>query len=213
MTERGRRRRRRRSLFFWKHELLLVENLFTQTIEERLLSGKTIKAIRTIRGIVGRFPEYGIVDLFRMYSPRDIFWSVVAFSKLQHHALECDDKYNKGLDHERTTTSRLKLNGSTQFNIEELARYYPFASAAYGWKGLAFCGRLWLPSGGNYCVLARSTGINRQDIVTSNWHLRANLPAYYIARDTKRRALVLSIRGSLSPRNILTDLCVSCKDF
>jgi hypothetical protein len=148
-----------------------------------------------------------------MYSPRDIFWSVVAFSKLQHHALECDDEYDDDVDHETTTTSRQKLDGSTPFDIDELARYCPFASAAYGWKGLAFCGRLWHPFGGNYRVLARSTGINRRDIVTANWHSRANLLAYYIARDTEWRVLVLSIRGSLSPRNILTDLCASCEDF
>lgn len=37
--------------------------------------------------------------------------------------------------------------------------------------------------------------------------------AYYIARDIKRKAIVLSIRGSLSPRDILTDLICSCENF
>ena len=37
--------------------------------------------------------------------------------------------------------------------------------------------------------------------------------AYYIARDTKKKTIVLGIRGSLSPRDILTDLCASCENF
>ncbi len=95
--------------------------------------------------------------------------------------------------------------------LEELAHYCTFANAAYGWKGFAFCGRLHL--GGDYRVLARSTGIDRRDIVTAKWHSKANRPAYYIARDVKRKAIVLAIRGSFSPRDLLTDLCASCENF
>mmetsp|Transcript_10652 Transcript_10652/g.19114 ORF Transcript_10652/g.19114 Transcript_10652/m.19114 type:complete len:394 (+) Transcript_10652:1-1182(+) len=59
----------------------------------------------------------------------------------------------------------------------------------------------------------RSTGIDRRDILGFNWHSKVNRPAYYIARDTNRKAIVLSIRGSLSPRDILTDLCASSENF
>jgi hypothetical protein len=146
-----------------------------------------------------------------MYTVKDIFWSIVAFSKLQH-VLEFDNNEDDDADYE-TTIVQQQLDKSTSFDIDELAHYCSFANAAYGWKGFAFCGKLQHPFGGNYRVLARSTGIDRSDIVTANWHSKANLPAYYIARDTKRKALVLSIRGSLSPRDILTDLCASCEDF
>lgn len=59
--------------------------------------------------------------------------------------------------------------------LEELAHYCAFASAAYGWKGFAFCGRLH-PFGGNYRVVARGTGIDKRDIVAANWHSKANRP-------------------------------------
>jgi hypothetical protein len=36
-------------------------------MEQKLLSSETAKALKTIRGIIKRFPEYGIVDLFGMY--------------------------------------------------------------------------------------------------------------------------------------------------
>lgn len=37
--------------------------------------------------------------------------------------------------------------------------------------------------------------------------------AYFIVRDVKRKSIVLSIRGTLSPRDILTDLCASTENF
>ncbi len=138
-------------------------------------------------------------------SPKDVIWSFVALSKLQHILQHDTEDDTKNVHHNNDVPLNKKL-------LEELAHYCSFASAAYGWKGFAFCGRLH-PFGGNYRVLARSTGIDRQDIVTANWHSKANRPAYYIARDTKRKAIVLSIRGSLSPRDILTDLICSCENF
>ena len=208
----GQRRQRRRMLVLRKKKPPVIENSsFMQSMEEKLLSSETIKAIQTIRDIVERFPEHGIIDLFGLYTMKDIFWSLVAFSKLQH-ALEFDNNEDDDTDY-KTAIVQQKLEKTISFDIDELAHYCSFASAAYGWKGFAFCGKLKHPFGGNYRVLARSTGIDRGDIVTANWHSKANLPAYYIARNTKRKALVLSIRGSLSPRDILTDLCASAEDF
>ncbi len=39
------------------------------------------------------------------------------------------------------------------------------------------------------------------------------MKAYFIVRDVKRRSIVLSIRGTLSPRDVLTDLCASTENF
>ena len=135
-----------------------------------------------------------------LFSPKDVILSIVALSRLQQ-VLE--------------TSAPRTIDKSTIITdkdlLEELAHYCTFANAAYGWKGFAFCGRLHL--GGDYRVLARSTGIDRRDIVTAKWHSKANRPAYYIARDVKRKAIVLAIRGSFSPRDLLTDLCASCENF
>jgi hypothetical protein len=37
--------------------------------------------------------------------------------------------------------------------------------------------------------------------------------AFFLVRDVERRTIVLSIRGTLSPRDILTDLCASYENF
>ncbi len=134
-------------------------------------------------------------------SPRDVILSIVALSRLQQ-VLETSEQRTSGGSNTNITDKQL---------LDELAYYCTFANAAYGWKGFAFCGRLHL--GGDYRVLARSTGIDRRDIVTANWRSKANRPAYYIARDVKRKAIVLAIRGSFSPRDLLTDLCASSENF
>lgn len=138
------------------------------------------------------------------YSPKDVIKSIVALSKLQHVILESSSSASSKKNETIIVDKQL---------IQELAHYCKFANAAYGWKGFAFCGIGWHPFGGNNRMLIRSTGITKHDIITTNWHSKANRPAYYIVRDTKRKVIVLGIRGSLSPRDCLTDLCASCESF
>mmetsp|Transcript_8296 Transcript_8296/g.17707 ORF Transcript_8296/g.17707 Transcript_8296/m.17707 type:complete len:462 (-) Transcript_8296:39-1424(-) len=137
--------------------------------------------------------------------------SIVALSRLQH-VLDSDTRDDAN-DSNRNKNDKERNNATINAQIlADLAHYCTFANAAYGWKGFAFCGR-WHFLGGNSRILMRSTGIDRRDIVATNWHSKVNRPAYYIARDANRKAIVLSIRGSLSPRDILTDLCASSENF
>lgn len=170
-----------------------------------LVSRETSRAIDTIQSIVEAFPDYGVVDIFALYSPRDVIWSIVALSRLQR-VLQSDPE-----DDETSTEEEANTAITDRDTLEELAHYCAFANAAYGWKSFAFCG--WLHLGGNNRVLIKSTGIARRDIVTANWHSKANRPAYYVARDRKRKAIVLGIRGTASARDILTDLCASAENF
>ncbi|KAL7530845.1 hypothetical protein ACHAXR_010145, partial [Thalassiosira sp. AJA248-18] len=180
-------------------------------IIQKMVSAETTTAVKTIHNIIEAFPDYGVVDLFGMYSPKDVIWSIVALSRLQHvleSGYEDDTRDFKANDNDDNQRDDIIVDKQL---FEELAHYCAFANAAYGWKGFAFCGRLHL--GGNNRVLVRSTGIERRDIVITKWHSKANRPAYYIARDMKRKAIVLGIRGTASPRDILTDLCASSESF
>ena len=108
------------------------------------------------------FPDYGVVDLLGLYSPKDVILSIIALSRLQ-----------------TSIPSRIDANAD-DFSIDsetlhDLAYYVKFAHAAYGWKGLAaFCGRLHL--GGDSRALMKRCGIDRRDILMANWHSRANRP-------------------------------------
>ena len=109
-------------------------------------------------------------------SPKEVTWSIVALSRLQHLL---DSDY---IDDAKTDTSRNNKHGRHDGNttmddqlVEELAHYCAFANAAYGWKGSAFCGR-WHLFGGNNRVLVRATGIDKRDIVVTNWSSKVTRP-------------------------------------
>ena len=139
---------------------------FLNKMENKFVSSETAKALTTIRNIITKFPEYGVVDVFRMYSTKDIILSIVAFSRLQGLDAATYDPKQDNNSNDVTVDREL---------VDDLAHYCAFANAAYGWKGFAFCGR-WHPFGGNNRMLIRSTGIDKRDIVTANWHSRANRP-------------------------------------
>ena len=139
---------------------------FLNKMENKFVSSETAKALTTIRNIITKFPEYGVVDVFRMYSTKDIILSIVAFSRLQGLDAATYDAKQDNNSNDVTVDREL---------VDDLAHYCAFANAAYGWKGFAFCGR-WHPFGGNNRMLIRSTGIDKRDIVTANWHSRANRP-------------------------------------
>jgi hypothetical protein len=188
------------SLKGWKRRSLRA---WIRKIEQKFLSPETARAIKTVQKILASFPEYGVVDLFGLYSPKEVVLSILALSRLQHvlatrkNAVDEDEKKNETV-----------IDKSV---IEELAYYSIFANVAYGWKGgAAFCGRFHF---GNDRALRRRTGVEQHDILMTNWHSRANRPAFFLVRDRKRNDIVLSIRGTLSPRDVLTDLCASCENF
>ena len=62
-------------------------------------------------------------------------------------------------------------------------------------------------------MLLRKTGLKRHDIIHANWKSKTHLPAHFLVRDVTRKTIVLCIRGTLSPKDVLTDLCCTAEDF
>ena len=185
----------------WKRRSLRA---WIRKIEHKFLSPETARAINTIQKILAAFPDYGVVDLFGLYSPKEVVLSILALSRLQHVIATRNKTEDDEDDKKNETTIDKHI-------IEELAYYSIFANVAYGWKGAAFCGRL--PFGNNNRALLTRTGIEQQDILMTKWHSKTNRPAFFLVRDKERNTIVLSIRGTLSPRDFLTDLCASCENF
>lgn len=95
--------------------------------------------------------------------------------------------------------------------LSDLAYYSVYASVSYGWKmDLALSGRLhW----GDLQALLRRTGSLREDVLAAEWEARTHRPAYFVVRDRIRKSLVVCIRGTWSPHDVLTDLCCTSQDF
>ncbi len=85
-----------------------------------------------------------------------------------------------------------------------------FQTAVYGWKFGLLSGRVHL---GDKSMLLRKTGVKKTDIICAQWKSKTHLPAHFVLRDVRRKTIVLCIRGTLSPKDILTDLCCTAEDF
>merc|ERR1719296_540239 len=91
--------------------------------------------------------------------------------------MRCNGKNNNNSNNNGQDDQNYRNDTSVDKQLlDNLAHYFAFANAAYGWKGFAFCGRWRIFGGNNNRILARSTGIDRRDIVTANWHSKANRP-------------------------------------
>ena len=202
---------------------------------DRFLSKESATAVRTIRHTLANLEDHhGVVDIFGLYSPKDILLSALALSRLQSAAEEYERRQRiKGdesnVEYKRTKRSLLRLfrifgTNEKQRHVETtkshdvdvelleiIAHYAKFAVSAYGWKGrLALGGRF---HRGDVRALEARTGISRRDIIDAKWRGQTHRPAYFIIRDVERKTIVLSVRGTWSPRDVLTDLCAVAQDY
>jgi hypothetical protein len=164
------------------------------------MSSESLEAARAVRRILSSVDDHGVVDVFSKYPPQELITSIYVLSRLQK-ACQAYERQNF-IEHEEVTDTDL---------LDELTHYSKFAASAYGWTmDLATGGRL---HRGDLQALVKMTGIELEDVVTVNSESRANLPAFFIVRDTARKRLVLGIRGTWSPHDLLTDLCCTSEDF
>jgi len=190
-----------------------------------VLSSESYRAVKNIQSIL---KDSGVVDIFSQYPTKDIAFSVLALSRLQRIQNSADnspkataDKRNSHEDLDTTTVAEAYNSATSLINsdniddivdkklIHDLAYYAIFANAAYSWTLGLLPGRFhW----GKFAALSRKTGVLRHNIIAANWKAETYLPAFFLVRDVKRQKLILSIRGTLSVEDILTDLCCTAED-
>lgn len=155
------------------------------------LSSETTRALSSIRSILEGTSTHGIVDIFSLHPLLDILLSLHALSRLQRALPPAPTK--------RPPASPIPF---------EFARYAAFANAAYGWQGQLALGE---PCRGNKEALLRL--VQEEDVVEVQWKAGTHRPAYFLARDFEGGNLVLCVRGTFSPRDVLTDLCCDVEAF
>lgn len=163
-----------------------------------ILEPESVEAIRTVQDILRKVDDHGVIDVFAKYRNRDVLLSIFALSRLQQvtqwtaseeHAVEVNDP---------------EL-------VEELLHYIRYAAAAYGWKMNMIFGkgrRI-----GNQRVIRLMTSIEEADLLAFEWKSRSYRPAYFVARDLRKKSIVVCIRGTWSASDILTDLCCTYDEF
>jgi hypothetical protein len=165
------------------------------------MSKESATAIKKIRMILTNVEEHGVVDSFKKYPNQDVIRAIYALSRLQRAAIFHDRLYQQSFP----VAQDRKL-------LENLAYYVVYANVAYGWKmDLAFRRRLHL--GGDLQALLRRTGTLEEDVIAAEWESRTHRPGYFIVRDQSKQKIVLCVRGTWTPHDILTDLGCTAEDF
>ena len=199
----------------------------TPKIADRLLSKESATAVKTIRKIINDFPDHGVVDIFSLYSAKELVAAILALSRLQRAAIyatennilndDDDEEYISSID---LLSAALGFKNNDEINNDEeiyekslladLAHYSIYAHCAYGWKFGLLSGKLHL---GDKAMLKKKIGIEKKHILSESWTSKTHLPAYFIVRDENRKKIVLTIRGTLSAKDVLTDLCAIKEEF
>jgi len=68
-------------------------------------------------------------------------------------------------------------------------------------------------AGAHVAAVVALTGLHPSDVRLSRWLPTALLPAFYVANDRSRNWIVISIRGTHSPQDLLTDLHAAAAPF
>ncbi|KAK9765349.1 hypothetical protein K7432_006388 [Basidiobolus ranarum] len=108
---------------------------------------------------------------------------------------------------------KTKLYVQDLHDIEYPSYFYKYAMAAYGWRGLHFSGKKngvvagAIRKGSDVTSICQFLALPQEDLLGFEFRRgRIFQPSYFIALDRSTNSMVLSIRGTMSAQDTLTDL-------
>ncbi|XP_029954841.1 sn1-specific diacylglycerol lipase beta-like [Salarias fasciatus] len=119
--------------------------------------------------------------------------------------------------------------------LEKAAHCMQFAAAAYGWPLYIYSNLLTGPCklsrdccgsrgaeyeivggdhlGCHFSSILQSTGLQYRDFIHVSFHNQIYEIPFYVALDHKREAVLVAVRGTLSLKDVLTDLSAECENL
>ncbi|XP_022599250.1 sn1-specific diacylglycerol lipase beta [Seriola dumerili] len=119
--------------------------------------------------------------------------------------------------------------------LEKAAHCMQFAAAAYGWPLYIYSNPLTGPCklsgdccrsraaeydivggdhlGCHFSSILQSTGLQYRDFIYVSFHNQIYEIPFFVALDHKREAVLVAVRGTLSLRDVLTDLSAECENL
>uniref|UniRef100_A0AAQ6AAQ0 Diacylglycerol lipase-beta n=1 Tax=Amphiprion ocellaris TaxID=80972 RepID=A0AAQ6AAQ0_AMPOC len=119
--------------------------------------------------------------------------------------------------------------------LEKAAHCMQFAAAAYGWPLYIYSNPLTGPCklsgdccrsraaeyeivggdhlGCHFSSILQSTGLQYRDFIHVSFHNQIYEIPFYVALDHKREAVLVAVRGTLSLKDVLTDLSAECENL
>ncbi|KAI4801151.1 hypothetical protein KUCAC02_000077 [Chaenocephalus aceratus] len=175
----------------------------------------------------------GVADPFartQTWSPvtSQLVWLCCTRSRIRWSRAETHDVM---VDHSPSSP----LGEDLETELEEAAHCMQFAAAAYGWPMYIYSNPLTGPCrlsgdccrsreaeydivggdhlGCHFSSILQSTGLQYRDFIYVSFHNQIYEIPFYVALDHKREAVLVAVRGTLSLKDVLTDLSAECENL
>ncbi|XP_035647680.1 diacylglycerol lipase-beta-like isoform X2 [Oncorhynchus keta] len=136
--------------------------------------------------------------------PSDIAAGLALLHQEQDKMEQCRDP-DEALSHSPSSPIAEDLEAE----LEKATHCMQFAVAAYGWPMYVYSNPLT-----GACRLSRDcTGLQYRDFIYVSFHNQIYEIPFFVALDHKRAAVLVAIRGTLSLRDLLTDLSADCENL
>lgn len=160
-----------------------------------------------------------ILRAWTQYPPHVVWQSLQAIRRLQHAlpkhhrddepaAIQAENDHGPPPPPPPPPLPRLDASEREAIG-KDLAYFSVYASLAYGWPMALARGLGKWRGGGNLQTLLQQTGLEATNVIEAVWQAEMHRPAYLLVQDPHQKAIVLSIRGTWSASDLLTDLCCS----
>uniref|UniRef100_A0A8C1Q850 Diacylglycerol lipase, beta n=1 Tax=Cyprinus carpio TaxID=7962 RepID=A0A8C1Q850_CYPCA len=162
--------------------------------------------------------------------PSDIAAGLALLHQEQDKMEHCRDP-DEVLSHSPSSPIREDL----EVELEKAAHFMKFAAAAYGWPLYVYSNPLTglCKLSGDCCrsrqaeydlvggdslgchftSILQSTGLQYRDFIHISFHNQIYEIPFYVALDHKREAVLVAVRGTLSLKDVLTDLSAECENL
>lgn len=162
--------------------------------------------------------------------PSDIAAGLALLHQEQDKMEQCRDP-DEVLTHSPSSPIREDL----ELELEKSAHYMQFAAAAYGWPLYVYsnpltgvcklsgdcCGSRHAEYdlvggdalGCHFTSILQSTGLQYRDFIHISFHNQIYEIPFFVALDHKREAVLVAVRGTLSLKDVLTDLSAECENL
>lgn len=177
-----------------------------------------------------------IAQLFsRFFSDTDLVPSDIAAGLAllhqEHDKMEQSRDPEVVVDHSPSSP----LGADLETELEKAAHCMKFAAAAYGWPLYIYSNPLTGPCklsgdccrsraaeydivggdhlGCHFSSILQSTGLQYRDFIYVSFHNQIYEIPFYVALDHKREAVLVAVRGTLSLKDVLTDLSAECENL
>uniref|UniRef100_A0A671Q148 Diacylglycerol lipase-beta n=1 Tax=Sinocyclocheilus anshuiensis TaxID=1608454 RepID=A0A671Q148_9TELE len=160
--------------------------------------------------------------------PSDIAAGLALLHQEQDKMEHCRDP-DEVLSHSPSSPIDLEVE------LEKAAHFMQFAAAAYGWPLYVYSNPLtgFCKLSGDCCrsrqaeydlvggdtlgchftSILQSTGLQYRDFIHISFHNQIYEIPFYVALDHKREAVLVAVRGTLSLKDVLTDLSAECENL